>query len=271
MSQDASSDFVQDGIEFQVNTFTSSSQFCPAVVSTPGSDEFVVAWSGLEEASLPANRIGVMGHRFQSNWARLGREFQVNQDPSGIILEEVRPAIAATGEGAFVVVWESYRGRDGDEEGIFGRRLDVAGNPLGDDFLVNDHTTGRQIDPEVAVFPDGGFVVVWTDSQGESYLDDSRLFGRHFNAVGAPTGAYFVVASDSGPIRPTLASLPEGRFIVVWQAVNNSGTGEAVFARRFESADSDDFEQRFRAKAITCSDEADQGVGAQRRCRASLV
>src|SRR6185436_13069465 len=85
-----------------------------------------------------------------------GSEFQVNAFTTG---NEAHPSIAADASGNFVVVWESY-GEDGSNVGVFGRRFDSGGGPLGPSFRVNSYTTGIQAKPRIAT--DGsGFVVVW--------------------------------------------------------------------------------------------------------------
>ena len=86
------------------------------------------------------------------------------------------PAIATlpgTG-GDFIVVWE---GPDVSGQGILAQRFDVNGNkvnrdgtglPSGDndEFQVNTSTASTQLDPVVAAFSDGSWVVTWTDNSG---------------------------------------------------------------------------------------------------------
>jgi hypothetical protein len=48
------------------------------------------------------------------------------------------PAVARGGDGNFVVVWSGYK--DGSGYGIFARRFDSSGAPLGGELQVTTHT-----------------------------------------------------------------------------------------------------------------------------------
>ena len=67
-----------------------------------------------------------------------GAEFQINAFTPGV---QNYPAIAADGDGDFVVVWPSDP--DGGDNDIVGRRFTSAGVALGVDFQVNTHTSSH--------------------------------------------------------------------------------------------------------------------------------
>ncbi len=103
------------GGEFQVNTYTTSSQGGPSV-AVDGAGNFVVVWhsSGQDGSSN-----GVFGRRFSSSGAPLGGEFQVNTYTTS---SQSFPAVAGDTAGNFVVVWSSI-GQDGSAGDIFGQRF----------------------------------------------------------------------------------------------------------------------------------------------------
>ena len=72
--------------------------------------------------------------------------------------------VAIANDGSFVVVWGGEG--LGDTFGVFGRRFDGAGVPLGSDFLINTETVSGQIPASVRTAPDGSFVVAWDDYSG---------------------------------------------------------------------------------------------------------
>ena len=76
-----------------------------------------------------------------------GPEFHVNTFTTDT---QYHPSVASDGSGNFVVVWSSRGGQDGDNAGIFGRRFNSAGVPLGPEFGVNTYTTDLQGSPSVA-------------------------------------------------------------------------------------------------------------------------
>ena len=216
-----------EGTEFQVNVFTTGMQRPPAVASSTNGD-FVVVW-----ASYPqdGDGYGVVGRRFSAAGVPQGSEFVVNSYTTG---HQALAAVATQPSGNFVVVWTS-NGQDGDAYGIFGRRFDAGGVPLGVEFQVNSHTTGDQFGYAVASDANGNFVVVWSsDGQDGSGFG---IFGQRFSGAGAPLGLEFEVSSytTSKQFGPSVASAPNGNFVVVWTSYTQDGSSYGVFGQRFDA------------------------------------
>ena len=125
------------------------------------------------------------------------------------------PRVAALGEHGFVVVREADGGQDGSGLGIFGRRFTLGGQPVTDDFVVNEETAQDQRWPTVAGWSDGAFVVSYAGlEEGGGYRD---VFVRRFSDAGVPlAGAtranLFTTMSQDVP---SVATYTEG-FVVVW-------------------------------------------------------
>lgn len=157
-------------------------------------------------------------------------DLQVNTYTTGL---QTRPAVAMDAEENFVVVWESP-GQDGDNKGIFGRRFDRVGTPLGPEFQVNTYTTGYQAYPKVAMRSTGDFVVVW---EGPRTGSPARgVFARIFDDSGSPAGPEFPVSAST--TRQHLASVAvdeSGRFVVVWAEGAGGGPTNAR-GRRFDAS-----------------------------------
>lgn len=139
-----------------------------------------------------------------------------------------RSSIAGDGQGRFIVVWVS-NGQDGDGSGIFGRRFEANGQPLGDDFAINNYTTGDQSQPRIAANAGGNFVVVW-QGEVEAYRDD--VFGRRFDSAGMPIGGQFQINENSSlsQSEPAVALADDGAFLVVWSNDDRLG------ARHFDAS-----------------------------------
>ena len=112
-------------VEFQVNTWTTNTQWFPSIASLP-KDGFVVVWTsgcgpdlGFACSASPedGSELGVYGQRFDSNGNKVGSQFQVNTWTTGW---QWYPSITSLPNGGFVVVWHSD-GQDGDGYGVFGR------------------------------------------------------------------------------------------------------------------------------------------------------
>jgi len=211
--------------EFQVNTTTTSYQQQPAVARGSAGD-FVVTWSSFnQDASADA----VVGRRFDSTGAPLGGEFQINTYTP---LAQYDSSVGLDGSGNFVVVWTSVF-QDGSGNGIFGRRFDGAGAPLGGEFLVNSFTIGLQRLSSLAVEDSGSFVVAWS-----SYYEDGSydgVFARRFDSAGAPSGSGFQVNTyaTGQQYRPSVALAASGDFVVTWSSYGQDGGREGVFGQRF--------------------------------------
>jgi hypothetical protein len=102
------------GLEFRVNSYTTNTQFIPAIAAD-STGNFVVAW---QSNGPDGSTDGIVGQRFDSSGAPLGPEFIVNTYTTS---QQVAPIVATASSGAFVVVWNSG-GQDGQASGVFGQR-----------------------------------------------------------------------------------------------------------------------------------------------------
>src|SRR5262249_55727359 len=75
----------------------------------------------------------------------------VNATVSGVqgTFEQAPQATAMDAHGNYVVVWSSY-GQDGSGYGVYARRFDANGTPLGNEFRANKTTAGNQLYGAVA-------------------------------------------------------------------------------------------------------------------------
>lgn len=156
------------GNDFVVNAYTTGGQGNPAVAGD-GQGGFVVAWQG----AGPGSSYGeIYAQRFDADAQRVGPEFQVN---SLTLDAQMRPAVAASGSGEFIVSWSGYV-YDGSEQGIFARQFSASGDPAGQDFQVNVTTAGMQLYPAVAMDRFGSAVVVWESE--EQFGSSVGVYGR---------------------------------------------------------------------------------------------
>ncbi len=228
------------GPEFQVNSYTTNSQ-AGAAVAADGTGKFLVVWqSDLQNGAIRNGGrgggslfFGVFGQRFDAAGNPAGSEFQVNTYTTG---PQAYPAVAADGLGNFDVVWQSP-GQDGSLDGVFGRRYNSAGAPLGIEFQINAFTTGEQARPAVAADGAGNFIVVW-DSAGQDGAS-TGVIGRRFNSAGTALGNDFQINTytTNSQSSPAVAAAGAGSFVVVWMSSGGQdGSGDGVFGQRFNSA-----------------------------------
>jgi hypothetical protein len=210
------------GVEFQLNTHTTGSQFGPRAAGV-GSG-FVVTWTSVGQ---DGDGDGVFARLFGSTGSPVGDEFQVAVRTSGA---QERARVSADGSGGFVVVWESPG--DYSEIGVFGQRFSSSGTRLGNQFQVNTYFTADQNRPAVAKLGPG-FVVVWFSQYQDG--DSGGIFGQRYDGSGFLVGGEFQVnnVTDGYQTKPVVQSDGTG-FVVAWRGEDGSGLG--AFARRFDNA-----------------------------------
>jgi hypothetical protein len=217
------------GSEFQVNSYTTSFQENPWVSSDPAGN-FVVVWPSSEQ---DGSGEGVFAQRFTASGEPSGAEFQVNVHTTAC---QDDPRVSSAANGDFVVVWSSDF-QDGSAEGVFGRRYNASGWPLGGEFQVNTFTTGGQLFPSVDTDDAGDFVIAWT----HDYISNdgmSDVIGQRFDAAGNPLGGEFQINSYSTGHQSfaNVASDRGGNFTVMWMSEDQDGSDFGVFGQQYDSS-----------------------------------
>jgi len=102
------------------------------------------------------------------------------------------------------------------------------------EFQVNTFTENKQNAPSICGIPDGGFVAVW-----ESYGKDNSgygIYGQAYNSDMSLKGEEFRVNSftSNDQQNPSISTLSDGGFIVVWESALQDGSGWGIFAQAFK-------------------------------------
>lgn len=233
------------GGDFQVNTYTQGEDSYPAIAANAAGD-FVVIWKRYEEI---AGTTRIHARWFDPSGAPTGSEVDVNLPSDGMQL--VRPSAAAGGNGNFILVW----GYDsGYGTGVYARRFDASGAPLGDEFQVNANTADLTNASGVAADTTGGFVVVWSGSNYD-------VWGRRFDSSGQPLADEFRVNTHTTGHQswPAVAMTAAGDFVVAWYGPSSDGTDLEVFAQRFDAA-ATPVGPEFQVNAYTTGEQLDPSV-----------
>jgi hypothetical protein len=218
------------GQEVEVSTNATSSELLIAQRSVARAPDgrFVVVYQA--ETGDFERRADIYARRFAADGTALGTPFVVNAYTTGTQQE---PVVAMGPDGRFVVVWFENSFRDGTCCSLFGRVVDAAGEPVGeDDFAVEVSTLTSGRDQDVAMAPDGSFVVVWFDNAADV---DGGVVGRAFDANAQPKTGQFSLPSDTAgrETQPAIALDGDGNFVVAWSGGGDYGTNADVSARLF--------------------------------------
>ena len=133
-----------------------------------------------------------------------GAQSRVN---SATASDQQHPDVAVQPGGAYVAVWESL-GEDGSGYGVFARRYDAGGAPIGAASLVNETTASDQQRPSVTTFDDGRFAVAWMGYAANRWQVYVRRYAADGTAIaseqivsGAANQHSFPASPRSEPIR----------------------------------------------------------------------
>ena len=115
--------------------------------------------------------------------------------------------------------------------------LEIVGGALtgSPESLVNSYTTGTQTEPSVAELVGGGFVVTWQSNDQDG--DAGGIYGQRYDIGGVAVGSEFRVNSNTtgDQIRPSVAGLSDGGFVVTWQVYSQTGDDWGVYGQRYDS------------------------------------
>jgi hypothetical protein len=234
-----SDDTPLDGSDFQVNTYTTSSQAQPDIaVLADGS--FVVTWESAFQdwvtqpgGSKPlgnASANGIYAQKFSSNGTPMGSEFRVNDtldhaqdDPT---ITSLGPSDALP-SGGYAVVWSSQTNNAGvaGPRDVFIKIYDVNGVAQTAEIKVNSFEANDQQQPFVEELADGTMFVAWS-SNGQD-ADGFALVGRRVEADGTLAGEDFQINTSEANDQtlPTLGALDGGGFVAFWQTQIDAGGG----------------------------------------------
>jgi len=143
------------------------------------------------------------------------------------------PGIGCAENGNMVTVYASWE-LDGSGYAVGARRIHSTGGPIGDELLINQYSTEHQDYPDIAVVPDGRFIVAWHSVQqdGSGY----GVYARRYNADGTRTGPEFQINEYtlSNQSWARVAADHFGGFTVVWQSFGQDGSRNGVYGHRYQ-------------------------------------
>ncbi len=222
------------GGEFLVNSETANPQAEPAITALVGGG-FVVSWTDFSGVGGDASASGIKAQIYDATGARVGGEFLVNTQTTS---QQVAPSITGLVGGGFVVNWADFSQSGGDTSGygVKAQVYNAAGARVGGEFLVNTQVTGWQLEPAVASLTNGGFVMSWSDANGDG--SSYGIKAQVYDATGARIGGEFLVNTQKAGFQtlPTITGLANGGFVIAWSDTNGDSSGNAVKAQVYDAA-----------------------------------
>ncbi len=211
------------GAEFQVNTYTDSTQANSNAASLEDGG-FIITWASNGQ---DGSGYGIYAQRFDAEGDAVGTEFQVNTATSS---EQLHNGVTGLADGGFVVTWDSH-GADGSYYGIVAQRFDADGNAVDGEVVINTTTAYDQRFPAVEARPDGGYVVTWSDSNADGsgwgifqrVVEGKGAWGDEDSAIALDISALLSDTDGSEVLSAiTIAGVPTG---AVLSASTDNGGG----------------------------------------------
>ena len=214
----------QIGGETVVNDATNGNQTAPDI----GMDDdgnFVVTW--MDES---AGNYDLKAQLFDAEGIEVGSEFLVNTYTTSA---QLSPRVAMTGDGDFVITWQSQDQEGDNSGGVFAQRFDTEGNKLDSEFHVNIESSNGQENPDVAIDDQGDFVIAWMDYGLDG--DYGGIYARRYDSRGNDLSSQFQVNEYTTGRQelPRMAMDADGDFVITWTSKYEDGNNTGVVARQY--------------------------------------
>lgn len=160
-----------------------------------------------------------------------GERKSFSLEPSRHYRHFFHPRAAVIDTDRAVVIWWAANGRHGS---LRGRVIDASGRPVARTFHVTDQMQSRVFNHHITRLTNGNFVVTW-DIHSRGRIQ-SEVMARLFHRSGHPLRAAFFVNSyrKGHQIRPQVATLENGGFVITWQSNGQDGDGGGIYLQRFQ-------------------------------------
>ncbi|WP_460829087.1 hypothetical protein, partial [Massilia agilis] len=177
------------------------------------------------------------------------------QQVAGVLGTAYSPSVTALHNGDYVVAWGEIG--DGNVYAALGSSPGTAIQVAGDGAAASISTAAPL--PHVAALAGGGFVVAW-----DSYRNDplgisvSDIFFQRYDNAGHALGQLEQANAQGGSGRfdASVAALPDGGFVIGWQAQGGDGDANGVFGRRFGADGAPVDAQEFQVNQLSVGDQA---------------
>jgi Secretion system C-terminal sorting domain len=221
------SSYTTSGQAFLINDDWKSEciQEDPPDIAMNKNGDYVIAWRDVRNGDYD-----IFIQRFNSNGQPVGQNMRVNSDiyyDNPGWTDHTDPAIAMNEQGEIIVAWGDRRQGYFD---VWAQRIDNNGKLAGNNFLVNDDTTGAyNSTPGVAIGPNGDFVIAWNDTRENDY----DVFAQIYTSNGSKKGVNFKVntagETNYGFTKPGTGIDGNGNFGICWTDDRRSKEADVYF------------------------------------------
>jgi hypothetical protein len=179
--------------------------------------------------------LGISARRLDGSFSGAFSTFRVTVNGTN---DQQNPQVALLKKGGAAFVWQG--GKKGNQH-IYARFLSPSNTWITGDLRVNTFTNKTKVNPGIATLADGNVIVVWSSLNQKSTNSLQDIYGQRLSPTGVKLGVEFQINqfNSFNQRTPVVASLSDGRFLVVWvseqQRFQNSVD---IYARLFTTTGS---------------------------------
>lgn len=201
-------DGVPQGGQFQVN-ITSDANYPWVACDCDAAGSSTVVWR---------TTVGVFFRRFAADGAPLTGEIRIDE-AAGVNRYYDPFSLATNASGQSVVAWQK-QDQDGSKAGVFARRFDASGTPIGNEFRLSQYAFSDQSLPVVAIDDAGNITAAWLSKHCGG--GNRAAYVRRFDAAGNPLGPETLLTPQA----------THAQFVRV--ATNGAGEVVVFYDKRFQ-------------------------------------
>ncbi len=160
------------------------------------------------------------------NGYEMESEFQINTTTTG---SQWDPRITSDGVNYFAV-WKSD---DGDENGVYGQRLDKFTSLSGPELLINTYTTSHQMVSSIAS-NSSNYLITWS-SIGQDGSTQS-IYAQLIGTDGSIIGSEFKINTYTTGTQGTASAVASSsNYMIVWTSEGQDGSLYGIFGQLIDS------------------------------------
>ena len=135
-----------------------------------------------------------------------------------------------------MIVWTS-QGQDiigSSDFGIYGQSFTSSGAKIGNEFRVNTYIINNQTNPSIASLANDNYIVTWQSNNQDG--SNNGIYGQILDSSGNKIGNEFRVNTNTAnnQFLPSVSSLINTNFVVVWQSNNQDKSGWGIFGNIYQ-------------------------------------
>lgn len=213
------------GSELQINTFSNQHQAEPSITALADGG-FAIAWQSLQGNT----GYSVYAQYLNADGTFNGNEFLIDE---GLAFDQRHIEITGLQGGGISASWTSWA-QDGSGNGVYARRFDANGAPIGGEGLVPTITIDGQEHSSIMALSNGGYLITWDGIAANEW----DIFGQFYDQNGAAVGTNFTINSHTANRQKysDITELNDGGIVVVWQStLGSSLQNYGVFAQIYNA------------------------------------